>query len=185
MATVFDVNPHQLIGKLKEELKKTDAIKAPEWAKFVKTGSMKNKPPEQDDFWYIRAASILRQLYIQGRPLGVQRLRVKYGGKKKKKSIEKALEDILGDVNVRVPTDIPEILKYTGLDGYLGGENLDGTVFDLPHEIDTNQSYYGGEFAGKNGPLVALPIVISYNNGKGKGEGVIGKIGLVKVVAIE
>ncbi|MCD6575805.1 MAG: 30S ribosomal protein S19e [Nanoarchaeota archaeon] len=86
MATVFDVNPHQLIGKLKEELKKTDAIKAPEWAKFVKTGSMKNKPPEQDDFWYIRAASILRQLYIQGRPLGVQRLRVKYGGKKKKKS---------------------------------------------------------------------------------------------------
>ncbi|MCD6575803.1 MAG: hypothetical protein J7K73_01435 [Nanoarchaeota archaeon] len=104
---------------------------------------------------------------------------------REKGRIEKALEDILGDVNVRVPTDIPEILKYTGLDGYLGGENLDGTVFDLPHEIDTNQSYYGGEFAGKNGPLVALPIVISYNNGKGKGEGVIGKIGLVKVVAIE
>ena len=86
MATVFDVSPHELIGKLKDELKKIDGIKAPEWSKFTKTGSFKNKPPEQDDFWYIRAASILRQLYVQGRPLGVQRLRVKYGGKKKRKS---------------------------------------------------------------------------------------------------
>ena len=86
MVTVFDVNPHALIGKLKEELKKVNQIKPPEWAKFVKTGNMKNKPPEEDDFWYIRTASILRQFYVQGRPIGVQRLRVKYGGKKKKKS---------------------------------------------------------------------------------------------------
>ncbi|MCD6547076.1 MAG: 30S ribosomal protein S19e [Nanoarchaeota archaeon] len=83
MATVFDVNPHELIGKLKEELKKIDQIKMPEWAKFVKTGSTKTKPPEQEDFWYIRAASILRQLYIRGKPMGVQRLRVKYGDKTK------------------------------------------------------------------------------------------------------
>jgi small subunit ribosomal protein S19e len=86
MVNVFDVDPHALIGKVKEELKKVEQVKPPEWAKFVKTGSMKNKPPEQEDFWYIRAASILRQLYVQGRPVGVQRLRVKYGGKKKKKS---------------------------------------------------------------------------------------------------
>jgi len=86
MATVFDVNPHLLIGKLKEELKKVEQIKTPEWAKFVKTGASKSKPPEQEDFWYLRAASILRQIYIQGKPLGVQRLRVKFGSKNKKKS---------------------------------------------------------------------------------------------------
>ena len=86
MAMVFDVNPHLLIGKLKDELKKVEQVKPPEWAKFVKTGVTKVKPPEQDDFWYIRAASILKQLYTQGRPLGVQRLRVKYGGKKKNQS---------------------------------------------------------------------------------------------------
>ncbi len=86
MATVFDVSPHELIGKLKEELKKVEQIKSPEWAKFVKTGASKTKPPEQEDFWYIRAASILRQIYVQGRPVGVQRLRVRYGSKKRRKS---------------------------------------------------------------------------------------------------
>ena len=86
MATVFDVNSHELIGKVEEELKKIEQIKSPEWAKFVKTGITKVKPPEQDDFWYIRAASILNQMYVQGRPLGVQRFRVKYGGKRKNQS---------------------------------------------------------------------------------------------------
>ena len=86
MATVFDVNSHELIVKVKEELKKVEQIKAPEWTKFVKTGITKVKPPEQDDFWHIRAASIIYQMYVQGRPLGVQRFRVKYGGKRKNQS---------------------------------------------------------------------------------------------------
>ena len=86
MATVFDVNPHTLIGKLKDELKKVEQVKPPEWAKFVKSGASKVKPPEQEDFWYTRAASILRQIYVQGKPIGVQRLRVKFGSKIRKKS---------------------------------------------------------------------------------------------------
>ncbi len=81
MVTVFDVDPHELINKLKDELKSLKEVKKPEWAKYVKSGSSRNKPPEQEDFWHIRAASILRQLYVEGRPLGVQRLRVKYGRK--------------------------------------------------------------------------------------------------------
>ncbi len=81
MVTVFDADAHELIGKLKEELKNLKEIKVPEWAKYVKSGSSRGKPPEQEDFWYIRAASILRQLYVTGKPTGVQRLRVKYGRK--------------------------------------------------------------------------------------------------------
>ncbi len=81
MVTVFDVDAHELIGKLKEELKKMNGIKQPEWAKYAKSGSSREKPPEQEDFWYIRAAAILRQLYVKGKPIGVQRLRVKYGRK--------------------------------------------------------------------------------------------------------
>jgi small subunit ribosomal protein S19e len=49
--------------------------------KFAKSGSHKERPPEQKDFWYIRAASILRRLYIDG-PIGVERLRTYYGGRK-------------------------------------------------------------------------------------------------------
>jgi small subunit ribosomal protein S19e len=81
MTSVFDVPASELVTRLKDELKKVEQIKPPEWSKFVKTGISRKKPPEQDDFWYWRAASILRQLYVRGKPIGTQRLRVKYGGK--------------------------------------------------------------------------------------------------------
>jgi small subunit ribosomal protein S19e len=86
MTTVFDVRADDLIKRVKEELKKVEQVRPVEWSKFVKTASIKSKPPVQDDFWYIRAASIMRQLYIRGRPIGVQRLRTKYGGKQQNKT---------------------------------------------------------------------------------------------------
>lgn len=81
MVTVREVNPQKFIDKLKEELKKIKEIEEPIWAKFVKSGTHKQRPPEQEDFWYIRAASILRRIYLDG-PVGVQRLRTYYGGRK-------------------------------------------------------------------------------------------------------
>ncbi|BAB59149.1 ribosomal protein small subunit S19 [Thermoplasma volcanium GSS1] len=63
-------------GKLKEEKK----IKEPNWVKFVKTGVSKEKPPLQDDWIYVRAASMLRKLYINGY-LGISRMSSEYGGK--------------------------------------------------------------------------------------------------------
>lgn len=98
MVTVFDVDPHKLINILKEELKKVEQIKPPEWSKFVKTGVTREKPPEQEDFWYIRAASILRQLYVRGKPIGVQRFRVKYGGKTKNRSKPKHFKKASGKI---------------------------------------------------------------------------------------
>ncbi|MEM5815373.1 MAG: 30S ribosomal protein S19e [Candidatus Aenigmatarchaeota archaeon] len=81
MVSVLEVPAEKLIEKLKEELKKMEKIKPPLWAKIVKSGAHKERPPEQEDFWYIRAASILRRLYIDG-PVGVSRLRTYYGGRK-------------------------------------------------------------------------------------------------------
>ena len=82
MPTVYDVDPNELISRAKEKLKEFDKISPPDWAKFVKTGIHKERPPEQEDWWYIRAAAILRTLYIHG-PLGISRLRKKYGGRKR------------------------------------------------------------------------------------------------------
>ncbi len=83
LTTARDVRADMLINSLKEELKKFDPIKPPEWAYYTKTGAHKERPPMQDDWWYIRAASILRTLYLKGgRPVGVERLRTKYGGRK-------------------------------------------------------------------------------------------------------
>ncbi|MEM1988264.1 MAG: 30S ribosomal protein S19e [Candidatus Woesearchaeota archaeon] len=78
---VLDVDANEFIEKLAQELKKVDKIKEPEWAKFVKTGVHKERPPVRSDWWYVRAAAILRKVYKLG-PIGVSRLRKIYGGKK-------------------------------------------------------------------------------------------------------
>ena len=77
MTTIYDVDPSKLIEKVSEELKKIDEIKAPEWAKYAKTGASKERPPIEEDWWYARTASILRKIYMLG-PIGVSKLRKKY-----------------------------------------------------------------------------------------------------------
>ncbi len=83
MATVYDVPADILINKVAEKLKEFEEIKPPEWAKFVKTGVHKERAPEQDDWWYIRVAAILRKVYIN-QPVGLERLRTAYGGRKRR-----------------------------------------------------------------------------------------------------
>jgi len=79
MATVYDINASKLIAEIAEPLKKE--IKMPDWARFVKTGEYKTMPPTEKNWWYLRAASILRRVYMYG-PIGVSKLKVKYGGRK-------------------------------------------------------------------------------------------------------
>jgi small subunit ribosomal protein S19e len=55
-------------------------VSPPSWSPFVKTGSHAERPPQNPDWWYIRCASILRKIYFKG-PVGVSRLRSKYGGR--------------------------------------------------------------------------------------------------------
>jgi len=82
MPTPYDVPASLLIDRLARYLKNNmDPIKPPEWAPFVKTGVHKERPPENPDWWYIRCASLLRKIYIKG-PIGVERLRSEYGGRK-------------------------------------------------------------------------------------------------------
>ncbi len=81
MVTARDVDPQELLNALKEELKKMEEIQPPEWSKYVKTGVSRERPPEQEDWWYMRAAAVLRKIYLYG-PIGTQRLRRMFGGKK-------------------------------------------------------------------------------------------------------
>lgn len=79
---IYDKDPHTIIKKAAEELRKEKLLDMPEWAKFVKTSHSKERHPMNKDWWYIRAASILRKLYTNTCPIGVNRLRKAYGGKK-------------------------------------------------------------------------------------------------------
>jgi small subunit ribosomal protein S19e len=81
MVTIHNASANELIQKTADELKRLETMKMPEWALFIKTGTSRERTPYQEDWWYLRAASILRAVYIKG-PVGVNKLRVKYGGKK-------------------------------------------------------------------------------------------------------
>ncbi len=81
MTTVYDVPVSRVIPELAKSLKKQEAVKALDWAVFVKTGGSRERGPEDADWWYVRSASILRKLQIHG-PLGVHALQGIYGGKK-------------------------------------------------------------------------------------------------------
>lgn len=81
MKNIYNVPQNDLIEETALELKKIEFIKPPQWAEFVKTGAHKERPPARDDWWYVRAAAILRTIKKNG-PVGVSKLRQKYGGKK-------------------------------------------------------------------------------------------------------
>jgi small subunit ribosomal protein S19e len=80
MAKAYDVPADVLINKLSEILKGED-IAIPSWVPFVKTGAHAEKPPQKNDWWYTRCASLLRKIYLHG-PIGVTDLRGMYGGAK-------------------------------------------------------------------------------------------------------
>jgi len=82
LITPHDVPASKLIEKLANYLKENvDEISPPSWASIVKTGAHVQRPPQNPDWWYIRCASLLRKIYVHG-PVGVERLRAEYGGRK-------------------------------------------------------------------------------------------------------
>ncbi len=73
--------PEPLIMAVADRLKTIEQIQPPVWASFVKTGVHKERPPAQEDWWFIRSAAILRKVAMQG-PIGTSKLRVHFGGRK-------------------------------------------------------------------------------------------------------
>ncbi len=81
--SVREIDARKLVSKLAEELKKYGNIKPHPYSGFVKSGVSAERPPQQQDFWYLRSAALLRKLYIKG-PLGTERLRNMFGGKRRR-----------------------------------------------------------------------------------------------------
>lgn len=81
MVTVKSVDANTLVARVAESLKTNEALAQPEWSFYVKTGTNRQRPPEQEDWWHIRAASLLRKLYMH-QITGVEALKKEYGGRK-------------------------------------------------------------------------------------------------------
>jgi small subunit ribosomal protein S19e len=97
MTTVYDVPADHIIRRAAEELKKRKEIIPPAWAAFAKTGVHKEMPPEDPDWWFTRAAAVLRRVYVDG-PLGVERMRSFYGGNKNRGSRPNAFRKGSGSI---------------------------------------------------------------------------------------
>ncbi len=81
MPTAHDVPQEKLIAKVADHLKHVSSISPPAWSAYAKTGSHAMRQPTEKDWWYTRCSSLIRKLYIHG-PVGLERLRGYYGGKK-------------------------------------------------------------------------------------------------------
>ncbi|MDE1874367.1 MAG: 30S ribosomal protein S19e [Candidatus Micrarchaeota archaeon] len=80
MANVYEVDSGKLVSAAAMKLKEKGIAK-PAYLDYVKSSPSRERIPQQKDFWYIRSASLLRQVYVSG-PVGVSRLRTRYGSKK-------------------------------------------------------------------------------------------------------
>ncbi|RZD53283.1 MAG: 30S ribosomal protein S19e [Methanobacteriota archaeon] len=81
MTSFQDVPADLLIQNLSKGLQDNDAITAPQWAEFAKTGTHRERPPVQGDWWYVRSAAVLRKVALKG-PIGANHMAQLFGGPK-------------------------------------------------------------------------------------------------------
>lgn len=78
--TLKDVDSHIWVKEFAKYLKNTGKLPVPKWADMVKTATFKELPPQDQDWFYVRTAAVLRRIYIrQGTGCGA--LRKVYGGR--------------------------------------------------------------------------------------------------------
>lgn len=81
MTTVYDAPPGPFLQRLADHLKVEGKVPPPEWAPFVRTGVHTEKSPVNPEWWHLRAASVLRKVYLLG-PVGTSRLAAEFGGRR-------------------------------------------------------------------------------------------------------
>merc|ERR1711988_463739 len=86
--TLKDVPCNDFIQAYADFLKKSNKITPPAWVDLVKTGHYHELSPYDEDWFYVRAAAIVRKLYVRPQ-LGVGRLADIFGGKERNGSARK------------------------------------------------------------------------------------------------
>jgi small subunit ribosomal protein S19e len=87
MITANMVSAEVLIKRLSAYIKENfKEVSPPEWALLAKTSPIRERvPDEPNEWWYVRAASIMRKIYVEGK-LGNSDLMSIYGGAKRRGS---------------------------------------------------------------------------------------------------
>ena len=80
--SVKDVDQQKFVTAFAAFLKKSGKMPVPEWVDLVKTAIAKELAPYDEDWFYIRTASVARHIYIRS-PVGVATVQKIYGGDKR------------------------------------------------------------------------------------------------------
>ncbi len=136
MKTVYDVDPQRLIKETAESLEGQDSVEMPDWAQYVKSGVHNERPPRQDNWWFMRSAAILRKIYKEG-PLGTERLRTMYGGKHRRGHQTEHFEKASGKVIRTILQQLEEAGLVRDTDGNGREITSDGQSFldELSHSV--------------------------------------------------
>jgi len=141
---VRDVKAPAFIHAYAEHLKNSDKFDLPVWSDTVKTACFKELAPYGDDWYYIRAASIARKIYL--RPgLGVGQLQKWYGGAYRRgartEHFRKASAGVIRSVliqleEMRVVEKLPSGGRRVTVVGQQDLDRIAGTVVSAEEEDD-------------------------------------------------
>jgi small subunit ribosomal protein S19e len=93
--TVRDVAADKFVKAYSEVLKNNDKFLVPKWVDSIKTGVSKELAPYDPDWYYIRAASVARKIYLR-QGTGVGALKKAYGGAYRRGAVPNKHQDAAG-----------------------------------------------------------------------------------------
>jgi small subunit ribosomal protein S19e len=106
--TVKDVSAQQFVKAYAAFLKRTGRLEVPKWVDLVKTGTHKELAPYDADWFYIRAASVARHVYLR-KGTGVGGLKKNYGGSQNRGNRPSKHKDASGSVARKVLQSLEKI----------------------------------------------------------------------------
>lgn len=107
-ANVKDVDAQKFINAYAAFLKRQGKLPIPGWVDTVKTGHSKELPPQDIDWYYVRAAAVARHVYMR-KTVGVGRLRKVHGATKNRGSRPSHHVDASGSVDRKVLQSLEKI----------------------------------------------------------------------------
>ncbi|KAF3212638.1 40S ribosomal protein S19 [Orbilia oligospora] len=106
--SVRDVPAQDFIEAYAAFLKRQGKLPVPGWVDTVKTGNMKELPPQSIDWYYTRAAAVARHIYLR-KNVGVGRLRKVHGATKNRGSRPSHHVDASGGVDRNILQSLEKI----------------------------------------------------------------------------
>ncbi|KAL6702801.1 Protein component of the small (40S) ribosomal subunit [Coniothyrium glycines] len=106
--SVKDVEAQKFINAYAAFLKRQGKLPIPGWVDTVKTGQSRELPPQDIDWFYVRAAAVARHVYMR-KTVGVGRLRKVHGATKNRGSRPSHHVDASGSVDRKIMQALEKI----------------------------------------------------------------------------